>query len=110
MARPTRPIRFGTYNIRNGRNGDLESSLRRISQANTGLGVFQENKITKRICECGSSGYNAVATEAPSAHSGGVVLFYWLAEQFSVEAFQAHGANVVSFQMASGERWWYIVG
>ena len=30
----------GTYNIRNGRNGGLESTLRRMSQANFNLRVF----------------------------------------------------------------------
>ena len=34
-------IKFGTYNIRNGRNGGLESALRGMAQANIDLGVFQ---------------------------------------------------------------------
>ena len=29
---------------------------------------------------------------------------------FAVEAVQQFGPNVVGFQMATGERWWYIVG
>ena len=33
------PIRFGTYNIRNGRNGGLESALWGMSQANVDLGI-----------------------------------------------------------------------
>ena len=43
-------------------------------------------------------------------HIGGIDLFYRTTGHFSVEAFQAHGANVVRFQMASGDRRWYIVG
>ena len=35
------PIRFGTYNIRNGRNRGLESALRGMSQANMDLGISQ---------------------------------------------------------------------
>ena len=35
------PIRFGTYNIRNGHNGGLESELRGMAQANMDLGLFQ---------------------------------------------------------------------
>ena len=35
------PIRFSTYNIRNGRNGGLESELRGMAQANIDLGIFQ---------------------------------------------------------------------
>ena len=43
------PIKFGTYNIRNGRNGGLESALRVMAQANIDLGVFQETKCTDGI-------------------------------------------------------------
>ena len=43
------PIKFGTYNIRNGRNGGLELALRGMAQANIYLGVFQETKCTDGI-------------------------------------------------------------
>ena len=43
-TRGTVPIRFGTYNIRNGCNGGLESALRRVSQANMDLGIFKEKR------------------------------------------------------------------
>ena len=82
VEKSTCSIRFGIYNIRNGRNvrnGGLEYALRRISQANMDLGVFQETKLIKRIYTHESSGYKVVATEAPSAHSGDVAIFYWLA-------------------------------
>ena len=53
MCNPTRrptdgtvPIIFGTYNIRNGGKGGLESALRGMSQANMDLGILQETKIT----------------------------------------------------------------
>ena len=43
------PIRFGTYNIRNGRNSGLESAFRGMGQANLDVGVFQETKLMDRI-------------------------------------------------------------
>ena len=70
------PIRFGTYNIHNGCNGSLESALRGMSQANIGLGIFQETKVTDGIYTRGSAGYSVVATDAPSRHCGGVEVFY----------------------------------
>ena len=76
MAQPNRPIRFGTYNIRNGWNGGLEYALRGMSQANMDLGVLQETKHTKLIYTCESSGYKVVAMDTPSAHNGGVAIFY----------------------------------
>ena len=51
-GRPTSgkvPIRFGTYNIQNGRNGGLKAALREMSQANMDLGIFQETKLTDGI-------------------------------------------------------------
>ena len=42
-------IYFGTYNIRNGQNGGLEYTLKRMLQDNVYLGVFQETKVTQGI-------------------------------------------------------------
>ena len=81
-----------------------------MSQSNMNLGVFQENKLKKRIYTHDSSGYRVVAIEAPSVHSGGVAVFYRAEEQLSVEALQTYGANVSRFQLASGDRHWFIVG
>ena len=62
------PIRFSTNNIRNGRNGVLESAIREMSQANIDLGILQETKYTDGIYTCESAGYRVVATDAPSQH------------------------------------------
>ena len=43
------PIHFGTYKIRNGRSGGLESELRGMGQDNMDVGVFQEKKLTDWI-------------------------------------------------------------
>ena len=68
-GRPTSgkvPIRFGTYNIRNGQNGGLEAELRGMSQANMDLGILQETKLTDGVYTHGSAGYNVIATDVPS--------------------------------------------
>ena len=62
------PNKFGTYNIRNGRNGGLEAALRGRDQANMDLGVMQETKITDSVYTRVSAGYRVVATDAPSRH------------------------------------------
>ena len=53
-------------------------------QANMDLGVFQETDLTKRMYMCESSGYSVVSMEAPSAHSGNVIVFYRATEHLSV--------------------------
>ena len=70
------PTKFGTYNIRNGRNGGLEAEIRGMAQANIDLGVFQETKCTDGVYTRASSGYRVVATDTPSRHRGRVALFY----------------------------------
>ena len=104
------PIRFSTYYVRKGRNGGLESALGGIYQANMDLGIFQETKVTDRISTCGSAGYSVVLTDAPIRHRSGVVVFHRTVPHFTVEAVQKFGPNVVGFQLATGERRWYIVG
>ena len=112
-GRPTSgkvPIRFGTYNIRNGRNSRLEAALRGVSQANMGLGILQETKLTDGIYTRGSAGYSVFATDAPSRHRGGVAIFYRSEPHFAVEAVEKFGPNVIGFQLVTGARQWYIVG
>ena len=74
------------------------------------LGVSQETKSTKSIYTRDYSGYKVVLTLARSAHSGKIVVFYRAEEIFSVEHLHTYGENVVSFQMASGDRQWFIAG
>ena len=86
-GRPTSgkvPIRFGTYNIRNGHNGGLKAALWGVSQAKMDLGILQETKLTDGIYTRGSAGYSAVVTDASSRHRGGVAIFHHLALHFAV--------------------------
>ena len=62
------PIRFGTYNIRNGRNGELESVLRGMGQENVDVEVFQDTKLTEGIYMRKSARYKVSKTPAPRRH------------------------------------------
>ena len=77
-------IRFGTYNIHNGRNGGLEAALWGMSQANMDLGILQETKLTDGIYTRGLAGYSVVLTDAPSRHRGSVAIFHRPAPHFVV--------------------------
>ena len=74
------------------------------------LGIFQETKCTDGIYTRESAGYLVVATDAPSRHRGGVALFYRPSPLFAAEAVQEYGPNVMSFEVATGARRWYIIG
>ena len=73
------------------------------------LGIFQGKKATDVIYTCGSAGYSVVVTDTQSRQSGGVAVFHRPAPHFAVEAVQQFGPNLVGFQLATGERRWYIV-
>ena len=104
------PIKFGTYNIRNVRKGGLEAALRGMDQANMNLGVLQETKCTDGVYTRASAGYRVVATDAPSRHRGGLALFYKEGADFAVEEVRPYGPNVMSFEVVTGRRRWYIIG
>ena len=104
------PIKFGTYNIRNGINGGLEAELRGMEQANMDLGVMQETKITNGVYTRASAGYRVVATDAPSQHRGRIALFYREGADFAVEEVRPYGPNVISFEVVTSRRRWYIIG
>ena len=103
------PIRFGSYNISNERNRGLDSA-QGMSQANMDLGIFQKAKCTEGIYTRESARYRVITTDAPSQHRGGVALFYRPSPLFAVEAVRQFGPNVMSFQLATGVRQWYIIG
>ena len=73
------PIRFGTYNIHNGRNRGLALALalREMSQSNTDLEIFQETKLTNGVYTRGLTEYSVVTTDTPIRHRGRVAVFYW---------------------------------
>ena len=104
------PIKFGTYNIRNGWNGGLEAAIRGMEQANIDMGFMQETKITNGVYTRASAGYRVVATDAPSRHRGGIAMFYREGAGFAVEEVRQYGPNVLSVEVVSGRRQWFIVG
>ena len=74
------------------------------------MGVIQETTCNDVIYTRESAGYRVVATDAPSRHRGGVALFYRPSSLFVVEEVREYGPNVISFEVATGGRQWYIIG
>ena len=81
-----------------------------MSQANMDLGIFQGTKCTDGIYTRDLAGYRVIATDAPSRHRGGVALFYRPSPLFALEAVREYEPNVMSFEVATGVRRWYIIG
>ena len=59
---------------------------------------------------CVPAGYRVLAADMPSRHPWVVAVFYWYLPHFKFEYFRPHGRNMMSFQMDSDKRRWFIVG
>ena len=88
----------------------MEAERRVMEQANMDLGVMQETKITDGVYTRALAGYRVVATDEPSRHRGGVALFYREGAGFAVEEVMPYGPNVISFEVVTSRRRWYIIG
>ena len=101
----------GTYNVRKERNGGIDSALWRMDQTNIDLGLFQGTKVTYGIHTHALARYCVFVTVLFSRRSGGVSVFYrYKTPHFQVEEMHQHRPNVLSFQVASGGKGWFIVG
>ena len=57
--------------------------------------AYCRKKITDRVYMQESSGFWVMATVTPSAHCGGVAIFYHEAEHFSIKEIHLHVTNVI---------------
>ena len=104
-------IAVATYNICSGRNGGLESALRAMDGIGADLGILMETKVTDGIYTRKSSGYSVVRfLNAPSAHQGGIALFWRPNKSYLVEDWRIRGPNVLTFMLVTGSCQFFAVG
>ena len=90
---------IATWNIRSGRAGGLISATRALDSLNVHIGFLQETKITDGIYSRASHGYSIVASNAPSAHQGGVALCWKEDDAYELKETRFYGPNVVAFRL-----------
>jgi hypothetical protein len=104
-------FRFITLNIRNGGYSNLNMVLRAMYQMRVDFGVLTETKITNDMYTNNCCNYTVFASHAESKFKGGIALFYRTENtQWWIEGERAHGPNVVSCVLVSGERRWNVIG
>ena len=104
-------IRLITLNIRNGGYSNLNVVLRAIHQMRVDIGILTETKIDNDMYTRDCCGYTIFASQAKSKHQGGVALFYRTTNsRWWIEGERAHGPNVVSCVLVSGNRRWNVLG
>jgi hypothetical protein len=107
----SRSIAVATYNIHSGQNGGLESTLRAMDGIGADLGILMETKVTDGIYTRKSSGYSVVRfLNAPSAHQGGIALFWRPNKSYLVEHWRIWGPNVLTFVLVTGSCRFFVVG
>ena len=79
-------------------DGGLESALRAMDGLGADLGILTETKVTDGIHTRKSSGYSV----APSAHQGGIALFWRPSKSYLVEDWRIRGPNVLTFVLVTG--------
>ena len=103
-------INIGLWNIRCGRNGGLEFAARGMKQMGMDIAIFQEAKLTEGKYTKGTSGYKVFASNAQSTQKGGVALL-WVEDHdlFEIESVRFPTADVLTFQLITGDSKWFVV-
>ncbi len=98
------------FNIRSGRIGSLESTLRAMAAMDADFGILAETKITGGFYTHFSSGYNVFASNAVSVRQGGVALFWKPNKLYEIKEWRVRGQNIITFVVVTSVEWYYAVG
>jgi hypothetical protein len=72
--------------------------------------ILTETKLTDGIHTRNFQGYQVEATNAKSAHQGGVALAWREGPRHSVESVKCFGSDVLTFKLATGSYRWLVIG
>ena len=99
------------WNIRCGRGNGLTFAAKGLAKMEVGCAILLEMKITDDRYTRLTSGYKVLLTKAPSKHQGGIALL-WQPEHkgFAVEATQVVTPNLITFQLVTGDKQYYVMG
>jgi exonuclease III len=105
-------FRMATWNIVDGRRGQLAQAAAGLAQMRVGLAVLLETKLVDDRHPKTASGYTIMCSKAVSGHQGGVALV-WKEDdpKFEVESVLFNnGPNIVTFQVNTGDERFYVIG
>jgi hypothetical protein len=103
---------MAAWNIVDGRGGRLTQAAAGLAQMRVGLAVLTETKRVDNRHPKTASGYSIMCSKAVSGHQGGVTLM-WKDDDPKVEVESVlfyNGPNIVTFQLATGDKRFYIIG
>jgi hypothetical protein len=105
-------INIATYNIRDGRNSNIEAALRACEKMRiVHFGILIETKLSTDRYMRSAYGYTVFATKTTNTNQGGIaIIFSNTSRYFQVEAQQRHGPNVISCILVTGCLQYPIIG
>jgi hypothetical protein len=95
-------INIATYNIRDGRNSNLEAALRACKKMQIDVGILTETRLSTDRYKRSAFGYTVFATQTTHINQGGIALIITNSLYFQIESQQKHGPNVVSCILVTG--------
>jgi hypothetical protein len=104
-------IKVATYNIRDGRNSNLEAALRACKQMRINIGVLTETRLSTDRYTRSAYGYTVFfATQTTHFNQGGIALIFTNSLYFQIKSQQKHGPNVISCILVTGTHRYLIIG
>lgn len=104
-------LKICTLNIQHAGNSRLEQAERCLQQMNIDVAILTETKITKKDSPNSVEWeYDIISTEAKSNSIGGVALCVRQSPWFHTEGTKLHGPNVISTQIVTGRKRWFLIG
>ncbi len=94
-----------------GQGNGLTFAAKGLAKMGVGCAILSDMKITDDRYTRMTSGYKVLSTKAPSKHQGGIALL-WQPEHkgFAVEATQVVTPNLITFQLVTGDKQYYVMG
>ena len=109
---PPSVLKIATFNVVSARRTRLNQAVRAMSLMSLDLIVLTETKLTHGWHATSFLNYCIDATDASSAHQGGVALVYRAdsGSSWHLESIRSFGPNVIGALLVSGQQRWNLVG
>ena len=101
-------LKLASWNICDGRNGNLEAAARGLEEMKTDLAIVFETK-TGEAYTRSASGYKIIASES-DGKKGGIGVLQRDARWWHTEGLRFLGPNVVTMELFYGDKEWTVIG
>jgi hypothetical protein len=107
----TKPFSIVTWNICCRRGTEMTAAAKGLAQMGVGIRILTKMKVTNDWYSKSLSGYRVLVSKASSPHQGGIGLI-WREDHngFKVKAVRPLTPNLMSFQLVTSNKRYYLMG